>query len=193
MSSEARIVKQLETTGALQKGHFKLTSGRHSDTYIQCARVFEDPILTTELSEQLVNQLPFKDEIDEVLAPAVGGIVFGYAVAAALGKRFIFAERKEGKLVLRRSFTINPGKKYLLVEDVVTTGGSVAELINIVKEGGGEIVGITSLIARKDENPFEYSYFPLLTLPAASWDAESCALCARGVEIESPGSRSLAS
>lgn len=191
MELNQKVYEQLLAKNAIQKGHFRLTSGRHSDTYVQCARVFEDPVLTTELVSELIDQLDFKDKVDEVLAPAVGGIVFGYAVAQALGKRFIFAERKDGELTLRRSFNINPGKKYLLTEDVVTTGGSVAELVRIVEEGGGEVIGIVSLISRTEENPFAYPFVPLLTLSVQSWDEAECWLCKENVEIDSPGSRNL--
>lgn len=188
-----QVYDELVSKGAILSGHFRLTSGRHSDTYVQCAKVTEDPVLTTKLAAEIVENLHNKDEVDEVLAPAVGGIVFGYAIAQALGKRFIFAERQSGSLTLRRSFTINPGKNYLLAEDVVTTGGSVAELIKIVEEGGAQVIGIVSLISRSPKNPFDYPFNPLLSLPVSSWEESECHLCQQGLEIDSPGSRALSS
>lgn len=187
------IVAILEKTGAVRQGHFKLTSGLHSDTYIQCARIQEFPVLNNQLAVEAVKNLPEDMQIDLVAAPAVGGIVFGYAVAAALEKRFIWSERVGGAMALRRNFIVNPGEKVLVCEDVVTTGGSVQELIDLIEGAGGVVVGVVSMIYRGGARAFDDPYYPLIEFATPSWDPEECALCKEGVEINSPGSRHIAS
>lgn len=186
------IYEVLEKVGAVKKGHFRLTSGRHSDTYIQCARIQEFPTINNRLAKEAVSRLPEDIEIDLVAAPAVGGIVFGYAVAAALDKRFIWSERVDGAMTFRRSFTLEKDTKVLICEDVVTTGGSVQELIDIVEELGGIVVGVVSMIDRGGDRKFDDPYYPLIELPTPSWDKSECDLCKQGVEIYSPGSRHIA-
>lgn len=186
------ILEVLKETGAVRHGHFKLTSGRHSDTYIQCARIQEFPALNNQLAEVAVGKLPEDIEIDLVAAPAVGGIVFGYAVAAALNKRFIWSERVDGAMTLRRSFEVKPGEKVLICEDVVTTGGSVQELIELIEQNGGDIIGVVSMIDRGGSRKFDADYYPLIELPTPSWDVADCALCKQGVDVYSPGSRHVA-
>jgi len=181
----------LEEADAIRHGHFVLTSGRHSGTYVQCARILEDPALTTNLAQTAVSRLPEGLAVDLVAAPAVGGLIIGFAVAQALGVKFIFSEREQGKMVLRRSFAVPPGARVLVVEDVVTTGGSVGEVIDLVREAGGEVVGVVSLIDRGGEKAFSAEFWPLLQLEVESWDPASCTLCAQGVEVYSPGSRRL--
>lgn len=186
---EEEIIEVLEEVGAVRKGHFRLTSGRHSDTYIQCARIQEFPTVNNRLAKEAVWHLPEGIEIDLVAAPAVGGIVFGYAVAAALDKRFIWSERVDGAMTFRRNFTLDKGERVLVCEDVVTTGGSVQELIDIIEELGGIVVGVVSMIDRGGARKFDDPYYPLIKLPAPSWDESECDLCKQGVEIYSPGSR----
>jgi orotate phosphoribosyltransferase len=178
-------------TNAIQHGHFVLTSGRHSDTYVQCARVLEDPELTTELAETAVKRLPANLEVDLVAAPAVGGLIIGFAVARALGVKFIFSEREQGGMAFRRAFEVPRGARVLVVEDVVTTGGSVAEVIDLVCSAGGEAAGVVALIDRGDSKVFDAPFLPLLRLEVESWGADTCSLCADGVAIRSPGSREL--
>jgi orotate phosphoribosyltransferase len=185
------ILQALTNADALRSGHFVLTSGRHSDSYVQCARILEDPSLTTELARTAVERLPAGLEVDVVAAPAVGGLIIGFAVAQALGVKFIFSEREAGSMVLRRSFEILPGQRVLVVEDVVTTGGSVAEVISLVERAGGVVAGVVSLIDRGGVKAFDAPYWPLLRLEVESWEPESCGLCASGVPISSPGSRRL--
>lgn len=181
----------LRESEAIRSGHFALTSGRHSDTYVQCARVFEDPAITTKLAQAASERLPEDVHIDLVAAPAVGGIIFGFAVAQALGVKFIFTERESGKMVFRRSFEVPEGAQVLVVEDVVTTGGSVAEVIDLVQEAGGVVAGVVSLIDRGGDKAFDAHYWPLLKLEVESWDPASCSLCADSVPLYSPGSRRL--
>jgi orotate phosphoribosyltransferase len=185
------IVAALTEASALRSGHFVLTSGRHSDSYVQCARVLEDPALTTRLAEEAVRRLPDGLDIDLVAAPAVGGLILGFAVAQALGVRFVFTEREGGEMVFRRSFEVAPGSRVLVVEDVVTTGGSVAEVIALVESADAQVVGVVSLIDRGGPKAFATRFWPLLTLEVASWDPDHCVLCAQGVPVYSPGSRRI--
>jgi orotate phosphoribosyltransferase len=189
--TDEEIIAALEEADAIRHGHFVLTSGRHSDSYVQCARVLEDPRLTMALAETAVQRLPEGIQIDLVAAPAVGGLIIGFAVAHALGVKFIFSERERGKMVFRRAFEVQPGTRVLVVEDVVTTGGSVAEVIDLVREAGGECVGVVSLIDRGGEKAFNDPFWPLLQLDVESWGADSCSLCADGVPVYAPGSRTI--
>jgi len=185
------ILAALEEADAIRSGHFVLTSGRHSGTYVQCARILEDPALTTKLARTVVARLPEGLDVDVVAAPAVGGIIMGFAVAQALGVKFIFSEREDGAMVFRRSFEIAPGDRVLVAEDVVTTGGSVAEVIDLVNASGGVVAGVVSLIDRGGDKAFDADFWPLLRLEVESWDAASCGLCRSGVPVYSPGSRRL--
>ncbi|MDO9556853.1 MAG: orotate phosphoribosyltransferase [Coriobacteriia bacterium] len=188
--TEAEVLQALKEAKAILSGHFQLTSGRHSDTYVQCARVLEDPALTTRLAQAMVAKLGER-QFDLVAAPAVGGIIIGFAVAQALGVKFIFSERQEGVMVLRRAFEVPVGARVLVVEDVVTTGGSVAEVISLIREAGGEAVAVTSLIDRGGAKKFDVELVSLLRLEVESWEPGSCGLCAANVPLYSPGSRRL--
>jgi orotate phosphoribosyltransferase len=189
--TDDQILQALKGADAIRTGHFVLTSGRHSATYVQCARVLEDPALTTKLAQTAVERLPEGLDVDLVAAPAVGGLVIGFAVAQALGVKFIFSEREQGRMVFRRAFEVPAGARVLVVEDVVTTGGSVGEVIELVEAAGGEVVGVVSLIDRGGEKKFDSAFWPLLELQVESWDPESCGLCAADVPVYSPGSRRL--
>jgi orotate phosphoribosyltransferase len=187
--TETEVLEALTSAGAILHGHFQLTSGRHSDTYVQCARVLEDPALTTRLAEAIVAGLPGDARIDLVAAPAVGGIIIGFAVAQALGVKFIFSEREQGAMRFRRSFEVPLDSRVLVVEDVVTTGGSVAEVVQLVRSAGGEVVGAASLIDRGGPKAFDIPLHPLLRLEVESWEPASCGQCASEVPLYSPGSR----
>ena len=145
------------------------------------------------LAETAVARLPEGLDIDLVAAPAVGGLIIGFAVAQALGVKFIFSEREQGAMVFRRAFEVPQGARVLVVEDVVTTGGSVGEVIDLVKSAGGTVVGVVSIIDRGGDKKFTGAFWPLLTLEVESWHPESCALCADGEPVTSPGSRRLSS
>ena len=189
--TEGEVLRALEDSQAVRTGHFVLTSGRHSARYVQCARILEDAALTTRLADAAVSRLPDDLTVDMVAAPAVGGIIFGFAVAQALGVKFIFSERDHGTMVLRRGFEVPPDARVLVVEDVVTTGGSVGEVIDLIRKAGGDAVGVVSLIDRGGDKKFRAPFWPLLRLEVESWDPESCGLCAEGVPVDSPGSRRL--
>lgn len=190
--AEQEVLQALKNADAVLSGHFQLTSGRHSGTYVQCARILEDPVLTTRLAAAIVARLGER-HIDLVAAPAVGGIIIGFAVAQALGVKFIFSERQGGAMVFRRGFEIPAGGRVLVVEDVVTTGGSVAEVIDLLHSAGGEPVVVTSLIDRGGPKTFDLELVPLLRLEVESWEPESCGLCAADVPLYSPGSRRVSS
>jgi orotate phosphoribosyltransferase len=184
----AEVMEIFEREGAVQKGHFLLTSGLHSDTYLQCAMVLQHPHLAESLAGELAKGFP-KDEVDLVVSPALGGIIIGYMVALSLGRRMVFAERREGKLVLRRGQTVPQGAGALVVEDVITTGGSVSEVMELVREAGAEVRGLGALIERGGDRDFGVPKRVLLQLSAGAWDPAECPLCREGVELETPGSR----
>jgi orotate phosphoribosyltransferase len=188
--NDREIESALEDAGAILTGHFRLTSGRHSDRYVQCARVLEDPALVTRLAHAMVDRLG-DQRIDLVAAPAVGGIIIGFAVAQALNVKFIFSERENGVMTLRRGFVVPEGAHVLVVEDVVTTGGSVAEVVDLVRQAGGEPVAVASIIDRGGPKAFDVALYPLLRLQVESWEPVSCGLCASGVPLYAPGSRAL--
>lgn len=188
--TEAEVLAALEGAGAILSGHFRLTSGRHSDRYVQCARVLEDPALVTRLAAAIAGRVGER-RIDLVAAPAVGGIIIGFAVAQALGVKFIFSEREGGAMTFRRGFEVPEDACVLVVEDVVTTGGSVAEVVGLVREAGGEPVAVASLIDRGGPKAFDIELVSLLRLKVESWEAAECDLCAAEVPLYAPGSRSL--
>lgn len=181
------VIKILEDKGAVLRGHFLLSSGRHSDTYVQCSKVLQYPELTGQLAEALAEEFRGRG-VDFVISPAIGAIVIGYAVAEKLGIPFIFAEREAGKMTLRREFTVR--QRGLLVEDVVTTGASIMEVINLVREGGGDVVGVASLVDRGKQKVFTEPLTSLARIEASSYSPAECPLCRRGIPIVKPGSRS---
>lgn len=177
----------LRRTGAMLTGHFELTSGRHSDRYVQKARVLERPEDTMAAAREIAS---WYRDVDVVVAPAVGAVPLGFAVALAAGSRSVFAEREAGRLRLRRGFGLQPGERTLVVEDVVTTGGSVGEVVELVRELGAEALGVAALVDRSGrDHPFPLR--ALVRVAAASWEADECPLCRRGVAIDSPGSSRL--
>ena len=192
--SDQDVLEALVSTDAVLTGHFVLTSGRHSERYVQCARVLEDPALTTRLASEVARRVRGRigeRPVDLVASPAIGGIVFGFAVAQALGVNFIFSEREQGTMTFRRSFCVPVGARVLIVEDVVTTGGSVAEVIDLVERAGGTVPLVASLIDRGGPKAFDVELMPLLRLEVESWNPQECGLCSSGVPVNSPGSRRI--
>ena len=184
----AEIHALFERHGAISSGHFKLSSGRHSDTYVQCARVLEHPRVATSLAHAVASR--FRAPTDVVVSPAMGGILIGYLVAHELGCRFLFTERVDGAMTLRRGQALAPGERAVVVEDVITTGGSAAEVVQLAVGAGAVLAGVGSLIDRSQgEVPFRLE--ALLKVAAASWEASDCPLCARGEPLTTPGSRAL--
>jgi len=189
MSDQQRL-QQFTDAGALLEGHFLLSSGLHSSRYLQCALVLQHPPLAEQLCRDLAARLAGV-KTDVVVGPALGGVVVAYELARALGVRGIFAERKDGRMQLRRGFHIAPGEQVLLAEDVVTTGGSLKEVMAVVREAGGIVVGVASLVDRSgDRDPgFAAPFVGLLTIDVPTWTPEECPLCRDGVPVVKPGSR----
>ncbi|HHW43644.1 orotate phosphoribosyltransferase [Desulfofundulus thermobenzoicus] len=193
MLSRDEILRIFSQTGAMLTGHFLLTSGRHSDRYFQCARVLQYPRHAELLCHEMARQ--WQDEVktvDTVIGPALGGILVSYEVARALGARNIFAERENGVMTLRRGFNLSPQEKVLVVEDVVTTGGSVREVIDLVRRAGAQVVGASALVDRSNGTvDLGVPFRALLTVPAVSYSPEECPLCRQGIPAVKPGSRDL--
>lgn len=179
-------------TGALLQGHFILTSGRHSNQYMQCARVLQYPEFTEQLA-RIMAAYYTDDRIEVVIAPAMGGIIVAYEVARQLGIKAVFCERQEGRMTLRRGFSIEPGQRVLVVEDVITTGGSVKEVIDVVREAKGDVIGVGVLVDRSAGNvDFGVKTRAVLAMEIESFPAEDCPLCREGkLPALKPGSRSL--
>jgi orotate phosphoribosyltransferase len=174
-----------EESGAMLAGHFLLSSGRHSDIYVQKARVLEHPDAAMALARDIAG---WYDDIQVVLAPAVGAISLGFAVAVASGARSIFAERSGGAMTLRRGFRLDPRERVLIVEDVVTTGGSAREVWELAGEHGAERLGVAALIDRTTGN-VSFPLRAVLRVDASTWEPADCVLCRRGIPLDSPGSR----
>jgi len=181
------LERELREAGALLQGHFRLSSGRHSDRFIQKFRILEDPRLLEPLAQHIADA--FREmRPTVVLSSAVGGIILGYEVARALGVKAIFAEKEAGNAVLRRGFQLTPADRVLVVEDVITTGGSVQEIVRIARASGATIVGIGAIV-RRGEAEFSVPAVALLEMPMVSYDEASCPQCRAGVPIADPGSR----
>ncbi len=189
---------------ALLEGHFKLSSGNHSKYYLQSAKVLEDPKTAKLLAEALAKEIEKSGlEIDTVCAPALGGLIAGFALATALDKRSIFAERVDGKMTIRRGFEIKPGEKVLICEDIITTGGSAMEAARVVEELGGEVVGFAALANRgfchregsdidskpNCRLPKEKPFFALADFTFEMYTPDECPMCKEGSVAIKPGSR----
>lgn len=187
--TEAEILKIYEATGGFLRGHFLLTSGLHSDTYLQSALVFQHPQYAETLCRQLAQAFS-GDGIEVVVAPALGGILVAHEVARAINCRALFTEREDGVMRLRRGFAILPGTRSLVVEDVITTGGSTREVIRAVEEAQGIVVGVGALIDRGGGSAtFPVKKAVLATLSVPSWKPGECPLCKGGTPAVKPGSR----
>jgi orotate phosphoribosyltransferase len=187
--TERETLALYEKTGALLHGHFRLTSGLHSDVYLQSALVLQFPEDAARLGAALAQ--PFRDAgARTVLAPAVGGILVAHEVARALEVRALFAEREGGVMTLRRGFTLSAGEPCLVVEDVITTGGSTREVMECVEKAGGVVVGVGALIDRSGGAArFPVKQAALANVRATTWKPEDCPLCKGGTPAIKPGSR----
>ncbi len=185
------ILRIFKDSEALLEGHFILTSGVHSGSYFQCAKVFQYPWHAETLCREIADH--FRDvKIDVVVSPAIGGIVLGQEIARLLGVRSIFAERKDGQMTLRRGFEIHAGERVLLAEDVTTTGGSVKEVKLEVDAAGGNVVAVTAVVDRSGGHAaFGVPYFSLFQMEVTNYEPETCPLCRAGGTAVKPGSRSL--
>ena len=183
------LLSLFRRSGALLEGHFRLTSGLHSPRYLQCALVLSDPATATALAEALAPQVAALGAT-VVLSPALGGIVIGHEMGRALEVRAIFAERQDGRLTLRRGFALAPDDRVLVVEDVVTTGGSTRETLEVAREAGATVVGAASIVDRSGGNTdLGVPYFALLPMAVPTYDPAVCPLCAEGIPVVKPGSR----
>ena len=183
------VLQVFRETGAYLKGHFRLTSGLHSSEYLQCALVLQHPAIAERLGRELAARLP---ACDVVMSPAIGGLPIGHEVARAKDARFIFTERDavSNKMVLRRGFSLTPGERALVIEDVVTTGGTTREVIDAAAAAGASVVGAGSIIDRSGGRAdLGVPRVALATLDVIAYPPDFCPLCQQGVPVEKPGSR----
>ena len=191
MNKKEEIIEIFELTGALLNGHFVLTSGRHSSTYFQCAKVLQYPeylnLFSIMISDKFRSMKP-----DVVISPAIGGIVLGTAVGTELDVRTIFAERKKEKMVVRRGFEIKPNEKVLIIEDVITTGGSVSEVMDLVEKSGGNLIGVGVLVDRsKGTVHLHNNQFSIVRMDATSFPENEIPQELADLPVQKPGSRSI--
>jgi orotate phosphoribosyltransferase len=189
MMKKEKALEIFEKSGALLNGHFLLSSGLHSPQYFQCARVLQYPFYAELFCLEIVKN--FKGErIDCVISPAVGGLVVGQECARLIGCRAMFAERDNKVMSLRRGFELKHDERVLVVEDVVTTGGSVKEVIELVKGAGAEVVGIGFIVDRSNgKHIFDVPAFSVFKMEVVTYQPENCPLCAEGIPVVKPGSR----
>lgn len=189
MLSQETIFEIFKDTKALLEGHFELSSGLHSPRYVQCARVLQYPEFASILCQQLSKKFRHLG-ISAVIGPALGAVVVAQEMARALNVRAIFSERKEGKMQLRRGFEIAPGEKVLAVEDVITTGGSLKEVLDLVQEIGGDVVSVGALVDRSQGKvDFGVPMETLVQVEVQAYESKECPLCQKNVPIDKPGSK----
>jgi orotate phosphoribosyltransferase len=183
------VLTIFKQTGALLDGHFRLTSGLHSPQYFQCALVLQDPVQAQKLCWEIASQF-MTENVDVVIAPAVGGIVVAQEVARLISARAIFAERENGVMTLRRGFSIKPDEKVLVVEDVVTTGGSIKEVIELVKSVGADLKGVGFLVDRSQGKvDFPVRKYSVLEMEVITYEPDNCPICKQNIPVIKPGSR----
>ena len=183
------VLDQFRRTGALLEGHFILSSGLHSGSYLQCALALQDPADARLFGQEIAKNY-LDSEIQTVASPAIGGLVIGFAVADALNVRFLWTERQDGKMTLRRGFTLQPGERILVVEDVITTGGSTRECIAALEENGGKVVAAASIIDRSNGTAdVGVPRVALVEMDVPAFKSDICPMCANGDVAYKPGSR----
>ena len=185
------VLDLFRKSGALLEGHFRLTSGLHSPGYLQCALVLSQPEFAGRLGRAIGDRMAARGvRPTVVLAPAIGGIVIGHEVGRALGVRALFAERQDGTLTLRRGFTLCGRDRVLVVEDVLTTGGSTRETIEVAKAAGAQVVGAASIVNRSGGRAeFDVPFASLVDVDLPTYEPDKCPLCAQGLPVVKPGSR----
>jgi orotate phosphoribosyltransferase len=187
--TQAEVLTIFKRSGALLEGHFRLSSGLHSPGYLQCALVLQHPREAEALGAAL-GDLVRSLGVQTVLSPALGGIVIGQEVGRALNVRAIFAERQDGTLMLRRGFALDPGEKVLVVEDVVTTGGSTRETMDVARAAGAVVVGACAIVDRSGgKQGLDVPFHALLPMAVQAYKEDECPLCKQGVPVVKPGSR----
>jgi len=186
------VLKIFREKDALLEGHFKLSSGLHSEKYLQCALILQYPDIAGKLSRALAKEFS-KEKIDVVVGPALGGVTLAYEIARQLGVRGIFTERQDGKMVLRRGFAIKDKENVLVAEDVVTTGLSTNEVIQVIQEQGGKVIGVASIIDRSSGSAkFGVPFKSLAKIDVKTYEEKTCPLCKKGFAVVKPGSRKAA-
>ncbi len=189
---QAVVLALYERSGGLRRGHFVLSSGRHSDTYLQSAVVLQWPAVAEALGRALAD--PWRGRVDVVVGPAMGGVVIGHEAARALGVRMVFTEREQAReMALRRSFEVRAGERALITENVVTTGGSALEVADLLRAAGASVTGLATIIDRLPSGTrFPLPFGALARVDAAAWEPAECPVCRAGSTAQSPGSRRLA-
>jgi orotate phosphoribosyltransferase len=192
---QARVLDLFRSSGAMLEGHFELSSGLHSERYFQCALLLEDPRRAEMLAQALARKLMQQGakKIDVVIGPALGAVVWAHEVARALGARAMFTERKDGAMSLRRGFVLQPRDRVLVVEDVLTTGGSAREVMDVMRALDVPAAGVAAIVNRSGGNPFAKEGLALTALAEVevrTWKREECPLCKAGGKAVKPGSRS---
>ncbi len=190
------VLDLFRRSGALLEGHFRLTSGLHSPGYLQCALVLSHPEAAERIGRAIADQVRAR-RATVVLSPALGGVVIGHEVARALGVRALFAERQDGQLMLRRGFTLSERDRVLVVEDVLTTGGSTRETMEVARASGAQVVGAASIVNRSGGQgghtvKFDVPFEALLDYTLPTYEPDKCPLCAQGLPVVKPGSRPVA-
>jgi orotate phosphoribosyltransferase len=187
--NQDEIIKLFEESGALLTGHFKLTSGRHSDVYYEKFTLLKNPAICTQICKEMADRLrEYKPQT--IVGPTTGGIIIAYDVARYLEIESIYAEPGETGRIFKRGFSLDKGQRVAIVDDVLTTGRSINEVIDLVNSYGAEIVAISEFIDRSGgKNTFDYPFVPLATVSADSWEPDNCPLCAKGMPLTQRGSR----
>ena len=191
MNYEDQLLNIFRQKDAYLEGHFLLSSGLHSPNYMQCAKILQYPEIASDLGHRVQQKLSSEvEKVDLVLSPALGGIIIGHEVARAFGVPFLFCEREDKSFKLRRGFEIHPNQNVIVVEDVVTTGGSTKETIAVAQSAGAKIAGVGSIVDRSAGSlDFPAPYAALLKLPLDTFQPSQCPLCAQGIPVIKPGSR----
>lgn len=187
---ENELIKLFENCGALLNGHFLLRSGLHSEKFFQAALVLQYPAHARIICSQLAKKLELKEKPTAVISPALGGLIVGHEIAAALGVRAIFAEKENDGLFLRRGFSIKKGEKIVVAEDVVTKGGRAQQTIDLVRSLGGDVLCLAVIVDRSENNTkFDVPFHSLIKLNLRTWPATECPLCKDGISLVKPGSK----
>jgi len=189
--TDKEIIEIYKKHNALLKGHFLLSSGLHSDMYLQSALVMQYPVIAESIIGELVKKV-YHMNFTTIVSPAIGGIRFGYELARLLKKRSVFTERTDGEMSFRRGFSLQEGETVLLAEDVVTTGKSTKECMKVVEDTGAKVIGVTSLIDRSGGGvDFGVPFIPLIAVEVNTYKPEKCPLCKEGLPLTKPGSREV--
>lgn len=191
-NTDKMVIETMKECDALLEGHFLLSSGKHSDRYCQCAKLLQHPDKAEKVLSIVAEKLK-NVEFDMIVGPAMGGIIVSYELARQTGKPGIFAERTDGVMSIRRGFSIEKGQKVIISEDVITTGKSSFEVVEVIKALGGEVVGLACIVDRSNglSKELPYPVYSAITLNIESYDKDKCPMCAKGITYEKPGSRNI--